>query len=353
MAADEALRTSVLAHLAGLARPSSIVAVDGVDGAGKSTFADDLAAAVALPVVRASVDGFHRSRALRYARGRDSPEGFYLDSYDYPRLRADLLDPFRAGSAVRTAVFDLDRDVPADVGPVRPAPGSVLVLDGLFLHRPELRGYWDLSVFLRADFDVTFARMARRDGCPADPSDPANRRYLEGQRLYLASASPERHATVVIDHNDPAAPRILKPAAGCWLHPDVVVRPSPIAGVGLFARAPLFTGTVISRLGGHLVSTGDLRDLIAGASSYVDTVAVGPGLNLVLPPDTPSGKGNHSCDPNLSWSGPYTLVARRDLAADEELTCDYEAGSQPGEFLMACSCGSACCRGTIGSTVDR
>jgi len=40
------------------------------------------------------------------------------------------------------------------------------------------------------------------------------------------------------------------PDAGCWLHPDLEIRPSPIAGKGLFARAPVEAGTIVSRLGG-------------------------------------------------------------------------------------------------------
>src|SRR3712207_6837481 len=73
------------------------VAVDGVDGAGKTTFADDLSVvltAAGRPVVRASVDGFHHVRARRYSRGRWSWQGFWLDSFDYRQLRTNLLEPF-------------------------------------------------------------------------------------------------------------------------------------------------------------------------------------------------------------------------------------------------------------------
>jgi hypothetical protein len=346
VAADADLRSAVLSRIAGLIRPGSIVAIDGVDGAGKTTFADDLSGHLSGPVVRASVDGFHQPRDRRYARGRHSPEGF-LDSFDYAALRTLLLDPFRAGHPVRTEAFDHRLDAPVPGAWARPGPDSVLVLDGLFLHRPELRGYWELSVFLRVDFAVTFARMAVRDGSPADPHDPANRRYLDGQRMYLASCSPEDQASLVVDHDDPAAPRIVSPGADCWLNPAVEVGPSGIAGMGLFARSPLSTGTVISRLGGHLVGTGELRDLLAGSSSYVDTITVGPDRHLVLTPGTPNGKGNHSCDPNLWWSGPYTLVARRDIDAGDELTNDYATSTRESDFVMACSCGSSLCRGTV------
>ncbi len=62
-----------------------IIAVDGIDGAGKTVFADALAEVFAeggSAVFRASIDDFHRPRVERYARGRRSPEGFYRDSFD-------------------------------------------------------------------------------------------------------------------------------------------------------------------------------------------------------------------------------------------------------------------------------
>ncbi len=54
------------------------IAIDGVDAAGKTTLADELVGPVkqrGRPVVRASIDGFHRPRAERYRRGQESPEG--------------------------------------------------------------------------------------------------------------------------------------------------------------------------------------------------------------------------------------------------------------------------------------
>ena len=187
--------------------------IDGVDGAGKTTLADALAdvlRAAGISVIRASVDGFHHPRAVRYRLGRDSPEGFFRDSYDYGALRRSLLDPLSPGGSLRyrTAVFDhrSDRHVHA---PEEQAPGgSVLIVDGIFLHRPELRGYWDFSVFLDVPFEISIPRGARRGEGSPDPLAPENRRYIEGQRLYLRECTPKAHATLVIGYDDPAAPGI-------------------------------------------------------------------------------------------------------------------------------------------------
>jgi uridine kinase len=214
--ADEA----VLTQLAGAitTRPADRpvrVGIDGVDGAGKSTFAAALAAQVrrhGRPTIESTVDGFHQPRARRYRQGRDSPDGFYEDSYDYDALRSCLLDPLGPDGDgwFRRAAFDHRLDQPVDAAPEPAPPGAVLVFDGLFLHRPQLRGIWDYSVFLQVDFAETFVRMARRDGCPPDPGHPANRRYVQGQRRYLAECRPAACATVVVDNTDPRHPVIVR-----------------------------------------------------------------------------------------------------------------------------------------------
>jgi uridine kinase len=190
------------------------VAIDGVDGAGKTTFADELGSSVSAlgrPVIRASVDGFHNPRVVRYQRGRHSPEGYFEDSYNYAALRKYLLDPLSPGGCqrYRPAFFDHVTDDPVPVVEVEALPPSILLIDGIFLHRPELLAYWDVSIFLRTNFAVSVARCASRDGSSPDPAAPSNRRYVEGQRLYLQGCQPEAKATVVIDYNDLSAPTIL------------------------------------------------------------------------------------------------------------------------------------------------
>ncbi|MBF0689478.1 MAG: uridine kinase [Cellulomonas sp.] len=192
------------------------VGIDGVDGAGKTTFADELATALRADgraVLRASVDGFHRPAAERYRRGRASPEGFFLDSYDLDAFRRVLLDPLAPEHTgprrVRTAVRDVTTDADPGTPWVDVDPATVLVVDGIFLHRDELADVWDLSVWLEVPFAVTYARMALRDGCPPDPQDPANARYREGQLRYLQACSPAARADVVVDNADVDAPRVV------------------------------------------------------------------------------------------------------------------------------------------------
>ena len=58
---------------------------------------------------------------------------------------------------------------------------------------------------------------------------------------------------------------------------------------------------------------------------------------------------NHSCDPNawvLYEEDACHLVARRDVAAGDELTCDYNINIADGT-RWPCKCGAARCRGEV------
>jgi uridine kinase len=212
------MRDDVLSMVAGLVperRDGYVrVGIDGVDGAGKTTFADALAAyleAAGRSCVRVRADDFLHARETRYRLGRHSPEGFFRDSYDLERLRADVLEPFapsgpgRYRDRARDVVSDTALDPPWAQAP----PGAVLVLDGMFLHRDELAGVWDVSVLLDVPFAETARRMSVRDGSHPDPDHPSMRRYVEGQRLYLRSCVPHARAHVVVDNTDPLDPVVV------------------------------------------------------------------------------------------------------------------------------------------------
>jgi SET domain-containing protein len=142
------------------------------------------------------------------------------------------------------------------------------------------------------------------------------------------------------------------PPPGCWIHDHVEVHASQIDGRGLFATAPISIGEPVAGLGGTLVTQRELRSRLAAGSrdpsmAYLDAIIWTDDLHLVLPPGEPIHFANHSCDPNLWWVNRVTLVARRPIAAGDELTNDYGTSSGVPEFQMACNCGTALCRGAI------
>jgi uridine kinase len=184
-----------------------VVAVDGVDGSGKTHFADALGEALRRAghtVVRASIDGFHNPRAKRHERGASSPEGFYRDSYDYETFRRVLIDPFKdggTGSFVLEA-FDHRRDAPVEPKWITGKPDTILLLDGIFLNRPELRGLWNYSIWLDVEPTIAAQRCLARDG-----ESGIGDRYTKGQALYVQEARPSAAANAIVDNNDFEHPR--------------------------------------------------------------------------------------------------------------------------------------------------
>lgn len=189
-----------------------LVAVDGVDASGKTTFATRLAEALRLHRRSALVihaDDFMHVRSVRHRRGRNSPEGYFYDSYDYESLTRYVLEPlsvsgdgwFRAGTVDRVRDVVIRR-------PLQYADGqTITIVEGLFLLRDELVDWWDYSVFLDVDTDAALARKGRRDGLVLNPANPLTRRYVEGQRIYVEGCQPRERATWVLDNVDAKAAR--------------------------------------------------------------------------------------------------------------------------------------------------
>lgn len=183
-----------------------LVAVDGVDGSGKTTFAERLAAAYAARgrlVHVVHMDDFLNPRTVRYRLGKNSPEGFFADTYNLAAFTNYVLDPLQPGAnhAITMRAYDHRADAAVDEPPVEVPPQAVIVVEGMFLHRDELCARWDMSIFLDVPFSVTVPRMVERDGAPPDPEHPLWFRYLQGQRLYLSACGPAERATHVIDNS--------------------------------------------------------------------------------------------------------------------------------------------------------
>lgn len=193
------------------------VAVDGRTASGKTTLADELAALLidqGHSVIRTSIDGFHRPRVERYARGRYSAEGYYHDARDLPSIVSLLLAPLgpNGDRHYRTASFDLDADQPLTQEAQIASAEAILIVDGTFLQRPELRDHWDVSLFVRTSAETAQARGLGRDadrlGGEAAAIDLYATRYGPAYALYDRLADPETRCDAIIDNNDLTRPRL-------------------------------------------------------------------------------------------------------------------------------------------------
>jgi uridine kinase len=188
MARSVPTRKDLLKSIAGeilhnYGRGRTLVAVDGRHGAGQQQF-----------------DDFFRPRADREREGWLDGVAHYREAYDYSLLRRVLVDPFHTGGSTGFVLtgFDEVRDQPIFQPKWMSAgPDAVLIVEGVFLHRPELARMWNYSIWLD-----TPAGQPGESG--PDQSEMA--RDFASDEAYLAKVGPGELATVILDNQDPANP---------------------------------------------------------------------------------------------------------------------------------------------------
>ncbi len=132
-----------------------------------------------------------------------------------------------------------------------------------------------------------------------------------------------------------------------WIDPRVEIRESSIGSKGMFATAPISVGEKV------VVWNEQYTDAVGAKKAKEEGKLVMQwDENLFSVEDRGDDEAyflNHSCDPNLWMEGRDTLVARRDITAEEELTADYILWEANENYVSTwdCHCRSLLCRSKI------
>ena len=133
-----------------------------------------------------------------------------------------------------------------------------------------------------------------------------------------------------------------------WRVTQAEVRARPIAGRGLFAKAPIDAGSIVAVKGGAVMTTEEWQALEPSLGAA--EIQVSEDL-FIAPRNQGEREGsmvfsNHSCEPNIALQGQIIFVAMRDIAAGEELTHDW-ATTDDLDYRINCNCGASTCRRVI------
>jgi uncharacterized protein len=136
-----------------------------------------------------------------------------------------------------------------------------------------------------------------------------------------------------------------------WYDPRVYIHSSTIQGGGMFARAAFQPGEPVAIVGGTVMTSAEFAAYLVGVERW-NAHQIGEDLHLVdliQTPDVVDGSINHSCDSNLWMGDEVTIIARRAIAAGEELTLDYALTTTQPDWALdqPCQCGAPVCRGTV------
>lgn len=174
----------------------TLIGVDGHSAAGKSTFAANLAGRLDAPLVRG--DDFYRVMDSS-ERARLTPEEGMRSYYDWQRMRDEVLLPLRSGQGATYRPYDWDlNELSGRHVIVRSA--AVVVVEGLFVARPELETLIDITVLVTASPIVRGKRQALR----ADGTDAWLRRWDAAETWYFKQVRPVNHFDLVVEASDAA-----------------------------------------------------------------------------------------------------------------------------------------------------
>jgi uridine kinase len=172
-----------------------VVAVDGRGGSGKTTIAAAVAGASLASVVH--TDDFFQWPAAGHlgCAGASGPAAGPppLDRYyDWPRIRAEALEPLRAGRAATFRRFDWESGGGLD-GPVTVEPTGLIVLEGVFSAAPELADLVDRAVLVETPATERIRRLRARLTQEEWDED-----WLSAEQAYFSAVRPPASFSLVV-----------------------------------------------------------------------------------------------------------------------------------------------------------
>ena len=183
-----------------------IVGIDGLGCAGKSTLVEILDEALQgydkkLQVLH--IDDFIVQKPLRDdTTARTLAENYYDVQFRYDYLKDTVLTPMRQGKRGGTDVEIYNHKTDGyDLRKVNLAP-DIAILEGVFIHRPELEGFLDLSIFMAIDRKTQIERAFIRGN--NGPNEEAIRwkyknKYFPAEDRYLNECNPAKKADIIFD----------------------------------------------------------------------------------------------------------------------------------------------------------
>jgi uridine kinase len=192
----------------------SLIAVDGIDGSGKSVFADRLAAAAAevgIGAVVVSIDDFRRPVDWRQPE-RSEADIYYDEYFDLPLLDRCLLAFEEGAPSVQIPIFDPASERFAGQRTIFYGAAVLAIVEGVFTLRVSALSARASLVHLRTSFPEARRRIVVRDTARgrsiADVRHRIAARYFPCQERYHRDLDPAGRADVIVDNEKLDSPRV-------------------------------------------------------------------------------------------------------------------------------------------------
>jgi len=186
---------------------SLLIGVSGIDGCGKGYLATQLQAHLALHGMNSTilnVDGWLNLPHKRFDQNAPAVN-FYENAIRLDQFFSQLVLPLRdrrsihleadfveeTASEYRKHTYDY-KDV------------SVVLVEGIFLFKPQYRKYFDLAIWIDCSFPTALARAidrAQEGLSPANTIAAYDAIYFPAQRIHLAQDKPRENADLIFEND--------------------------------------------------------------------------------------------------------------------------------------------------------
>lgn len=182
-----------------------IVGIDGLGGAGKSTISEELYKLLSeenYNIALLHIDDFIHPRAVRYNDSYNEWECYYNLQWRYDYLMNEVVNPIKKGADFNAKVelYDKDNDT-YFLNETNVPVGSIVIIEGVFLQRQELRGAFDYMIYIDIPEEIRLNRVLERDGYIGDKEQikaKYDNRYFPAEHHYIEMYSPSEKADYII-----------------------------------------------------------------------------------------------------------------------------------------------------------
>lgn len=186
---------------------SLIVGVSGIDGCGKGYLAAQLQARLALHGVTPAllnVDGWLNLPEKRFDPVAPA-ENFYMNAIRFDQFFSELVVPLRDRRSISLVMNFVEetasqyRKYTYEFKDV-----SVVLVEGIFLFKPQYRKYFDLAIWIDCSFSTALARAidrAQEGLSPANTIAAYETIYFPAQRIHLSKDKPRENADLIFEND--------------------------------------------------------------------------------------------------------------------------------------------------------
>lgn len=194
---------------------SLLVGVSGIDGCGKGYLATQLQAHLALhgviPTIL-NVDGWLNLPHKRFDQTAPAVN-FYENAIRLDQFFSQLVVPLRDRRSIRLEADFVEETASGSCKHIYDYKDvSVVLVEGIFLFKPQYRKYFDLAIWIDCSFPTALARAidrAQEGLSPVNTIAAYDTIYFPAQRIHLAQDNPREHADLIFENDNYAKLPVL------------------------------------------------------------------------------------------------------------------------------------------------